>query len=139
LKEQNIETTSGGGYVSNERYAKDFLVNETGRQSGAYLRALTRRESLGDLAVINGITFGRQGHSAKAAAYLELAARLNPRNAAAWSNLIIASKMMAKRPNGPDAKKYLELAAEGSKKLDELGFVHPRDIPQFTAAGRRPT
>jgi len=56
----------------------------------------------------------------------------------AWANLVIANKMMAKQSNGPEAEKYLKMAAKFSKKLSELGFVHPKYIPQFTSA-RRPT
>ena len=137
LKEQNIEATSNGGFVSDDEYAQKFLVSEKGRKSGTYLRTLTHRETTGDLVAVNGITFGQQGDTEKSIAYLRLATRLNPRNAAAWSNLIIAHKIAAKRSNGAEAKRNLDLAAKYSRKLDQLGFVHPKDVPQFTST-RRP-
>jgi hypothetical protein len=43
LKDQNIETTSNGGYVPDGIYVKDFVVSEKGRKSGAYFRTLTYR------------------------------------------------------------------------------------------------
>lgn len=137
LKQQNIEATSNGGYVPDGEYGKDFLVSERGRESGAYLRTLTRRETLSDLAGINGITFIRRRDWEKGVAYLELATKLNPRSDVAWSNLTIAYKRMARHSNGKQAEKYLEMADVGSKKLDELGFVDPETIPQFVS-NRRP-
>lgn len=137
LKEQNIEATSNGGYVSDEAYSKDFLVSQKGRESGAYLRTLTHRELLGDLVAINGISFARQGNRAKAVAYLELATKLNPQNATAWGNLVFAYKMLAKHSDPQNAKKYVEMAVASSKKIDELGFVNPKNIPQ-NASTRRP-
>jgi hypothetical protein len=64
-----------------------------------------------------------------------LATRLNPKLVGAWANLVNANKMMAKRASGPEAKKCLETAAEYSKKLEELGFVYPKDVPQFASTG----
>jgi len=66
FRQQNIEATSGGGYVPDEKYAEDFLVTEMGRKSGAYLRTLTYRELLADLVATNAITFGQQGQLPKA-------------------------------------------------------------------------
>ncbi|MCG3204842.1 MAG: hypothetical protein KCHDKBKB_01559 [Elusimicrobia bacterium] len=137
LKEQNIETTSNGGYVPDEGYAKDFMVSERGRKSGAYLQTLSYRKSLGDLVAVNGIWFGQRGQLSKAITYLEIATKLNPKLAGAWMNLANANRMMAKRSNGAEAEKYLAMAAECSKKLDELGFVHPKDVPQFNSARRQ--
>lgn len=136
LKEQNIETTSNGGYVPDEEYVKDFHVSAKGRKSGAYLRTLSYREMIGDLVAINGITHGRRGLTEKSIVYLTAATKLNPANAAVWNNLIIAHKMMAKRSSEPEAKRNLDLAAKYAKKLDQLGFVHPKDIPQFTSTRR---
>ncbi len=136
LKEQNIETTSNGGYVSDESYARDFKVSQKGRKSGAYLRTLTHRELLGDLVEINAITLGQQGNLSKSIDYLKVATKLNPRLVSAWANLANANKMMAKRSSGLEAERHLEMAKKYSTTLDELGFVHPRDVPQFTSTGR---
>ncbi|MFN0117842.1 MAG: transglutaminase family protein [Elusimicrobiota bacterium] len=128
LKEQNIEATSNGGTVSDEQYSKDFLVSQKGRKSGAYLRTLTHRELLGDLAAINGISFARQKKRSTAVAYLELATKLNPKNVAAWRNLAYAYHILAKHSKDEDAKKYAERIKVITKKLNELGFVDPKDI-----------
>ncbi len=137
LKEQNIETTSNGGYVRDDIYARDFRVSEIGRKSGAYMRTLSYHESLGDLVAINGIQFGELGQLQKAVAYLELAIQFNPKLVGAWMNLANANKLMARRSSERDAKKYLEMADICSKKLAELGFVDPKDVPEV-AAGLRP-
>jgi len=137
LKEQNIETTSRGGYVPDEQYAKDFGVSDRGRASGAYLRTLTRREMLGDLAAINGITFLRRREREKGISYLLLATELNPRNTAAWNNLTRACRRMAGRSTGRSAAHYLEMADAGREKLNELGYVDPKDLPPLIP-NRRP-
>jgi tetratricopeptide (TPR) repeat protein len=85
---------------------------------------------------INGIRFGQQGQLSKAISYLKLATKLNPRHVGAWANLVNVNKMMAKSSNSHEAEKYLKSAEKYSKKLDDLGFVHPKDVPQFTSAGR---
>jgi len=135
-KEQNIEATSGGGYVPNERYVKDFLVSEKGRKSGAYLRTRTRRDMLGQLIGLNGVTSAQRGQLTKAIAAPTCAAQLSPTFVNAWSNLAQAHKTMAKRSSGADAEKHRALAAHSSKKLKDLGFVHPKDVPPISYAGR---
>lgn len=136
LKQQNIEATSNGGYVADERYAKDFLVSKLGRKSGAYLRTLTHRELLGNLVEINAIALGQRGELTKSISYLISATRLNPRLVSAWANLVNAYEIMAKRSSGSEAEKYRQLAEKYSMKLKELGFVHPKDVPQFTSKER---
>lgn len=136
LKEQNIEPTSNGGYVSNEKYIHDFKVSKQGIKSGAYLQNLTVRELLGEFAAINGVTFGRKNKTDQSILYLKLSTEFNPRNVSAWMNLNIAYKIKAKRANKSDLQEYLELAKKASIKMDELGFVNPKNIPQIASARR---
>ncbi len=138
LDQQNIEATSGGAYVSDERYAKEFTVSKLGRDQGTYLRTMTYREFLGELTAINAIRFGQNGQMPRAITYLKLAAELNPRSIGAWANLTSVHRVMANRSNGTEAGKYLALAAKYSKKLDELGFVHPNDVPIAPSMGGAP-
>jgi tetratricopeptide (TPR) repeat protein len=91
---------------------------------------------MGDLVATNAIVYGQRGDLTKAIDYLKAATELNPRLVDAWANLGNAYRMTARRLNSPDAEKYFELSAKCSKKLTELGFVHPNDVPQFTSAGR---
>jgi regulator of sirC expression with transglutaminase-like and TPR domain len=127
--EQNIEATSGGAYVPDERYAKDFRVSEIGRRKGTYLRTMTHRELLGDLVANNAVRYGHQDQMPKAIAYLKAATELNPRDAGAWANSGSAYRAMAKRSSGRDAEKFLDAAAKCDTKLKELGFVAPWDVP----------
>lgn len=136
FKEQNIETTSGGGYVPDAKYARDFLVSERGRRSGAYLRSLTYRELLADLVAINAITFAQRGDLMRAVRYLQRATRLNPRLVDAWANLENAYHTMAKRSSGSDKSTFLSKAATCARKLETLGFVDPKDVPPFSSEGR---
>lgn len=124
FKEQNIEATSGGGYVSDEKYAEDFNVSRRGQMSGAYLRSLTYRELIGDIVATNAIAMGKRKQLSGAISYLKTATKLNPRLAGAWANLANAYKMKAKQTSGVEAEKYLSLAGECVKSQDELGFVH---------------
>lgn len=136
LKEQNIEATSGGGYVPDEQYKKDFRVSDAGIKSGAYLRSLTSREVLGDLAAINGIAFGKRGELAKALIYLQSATQWNPRLVDGWANLAYAANTMAKHLKGTEAVRYQKMAALSKTKCDELGFVHPREVPRLASHRR---
>ncbi len=126
---QNIETTSGGAHVPDEKYAKKFVVNKNGRKSGTYLRTLTHRELLGDLVSTNANRFGRKGQTHKAIMYYKLAIKLNPRCVEAWANLGTSYKMLAKQKKGREAKKHRKMSAKCAKRLDKLGFVHPYDVP----------
>lgn len=136
--EANIETTSGGGFVSDDRYARDFRVSDTGLESGAYLRALTHRESLGDLHEINAITLGRRGRLLEAIEHFDRAVQYNPRLVTAWANLAAAHAMMAKRSSGSVAARHRHLALACRRRRDALGFVHPKDVPQFASRWRDP-
>ena len=133
--EQNIEATSGGAYVTNERYAKDFLVSKTGRRKGTYLRTMTYREFLGSLVGHMAVKHARSENMDKAIAYLTVATKLNSRDVGAWANLVAINRIMAKRSSGSEAKKYFAMAVQCDKKLKELGFVAPWDVPLTPSMG----
>ncbi len=126
---QNIETTSGGAHVPDEKYAKDFSVSKTGHKNGTYLRTSTHRELLGDLVSTNGIRFAQKGQTFKAITYFKVAIKLNPRCVEAWANLRSCYNRVAKNQKGREVKRYRKMAANCTKRLDKLGFVHPYDVP----------
>jgi regulator of sirC expression with transglutaminase-like and TPR domain len=107
---QNIEATSGGAYVPDERYAKDFMVSETGRRKGTYLRTKTYREFLGDLVGHMGVRYGQSGNMANAMTYFTVATKLNPWDVGSWANLVASNRMMAQRTSGTEAEKYFAKA-----------------------------
>jgi regulator of sirC expression with transglutaminase-like and TPR domain len=133
--EQKIEATSGGAFVTDERYAKDFMVSKTGRRKGTYLRTMTYREFLGSLVGHMAVRHAQSGNTDKAIAYLTVATKLNPRDVGAWANLVAINRMMAKRSSGAKAKKYFAMAVQCDKKLKELGFVAPWDVPLTPSMG----
>lgn len=81
LEMQNIETTSGGAYATNEDYIRDMDIPEKAVKTGAYLETMTYRELLGDLIAENGTYWARQKDLMRAIKYFEIAVRLNPKAA----------------------------------------------------------
>ncbi len=133
FKEQNIETTSGGKYFPDEVYVQDFAVGPKGRKSGSYLRTLTYREFLGHIIAANAFVHARRGNGAKALAYLERAARLNPRFADNYVNLAISYRAASKALAGEVAQRYRDKAEAYDEKAKALGYVDAEQI----AIGRK--
>lgn len=78
LKQQNIETTNGGGHGPNSQYKRDLKISPKAIQRGAYLKTLSNKELLGELLAQNAVYWGRQGNNKKALAYAKVAIKLNP-------------------------------------------------------------
>lgn len=78
--EGNIETTSGGRFISDDAYARDFAVSETGRTRGSYLASKTNREFLGQMFAASAFVWSRHGQGWRAIALLETARELDPRS-----------------------------------------------------------
>lgn len=136
FKQQNIETTSGGGYEPDESYAKDFKVSKLARAQGTYLRTMSYRELLAHLVENNGVWIGRHGQLAKAMTYFEVATKLGPKDDGAWWNLGAANKTMARRSTLRSmVEKYQAVADECSRKLRELGSVPPWEVPVLATMG----
>lgn len=51
--EQNIETTNGGSFISNEQYKLDVQIPDKAIENGVYLRTLSKKEYLASLLLIN--------------------------------------------------------------------------------------
>ncbi len=136
LTEQNIEATSGGGYVPDAQYAKDFRVSKKGQKNGAYLRTLSHRELLGDLAAMNAVTFGQDGALNKSIGNFELATKLNPKLVEAWNNLAKLYAVVGKNAAKTESDRFFSQSARCAKERDELGFVSPKSVPQFAENGK---
>ncbi len=78
LKEQNIEASGQGGYISDGEYIKELQISEKGVKSGAYLRPLTNKELLARQVAENAIYWGQHGDIKRAIKYLELAVKASP-------------------------------------------------------------
>ncbi len=125
FKFQNIEATSGGKFISDEAYIRAFSVSEKGLQSGAYLRRLSNRETLGHLLSASAFVFAQKGQFNRAMKYLIKAVELDPRDALSYDNLRLAYEAASNRANGAPKKRYAEQAMMYARKTNELGFVDP--------------
>ena len=126
--EQNIETSSGGKYISDQTYIQNFLVSKRGLKSGSYMRTMTYREFLGKMLAASAAFHGRNGETHKVIAYLEKATQLDPRTAAHYDNLRIVYSDMSEVAPPYLAVAYREKAAQYAQKAKELGFVDPTDV-----------
>lgn len=130
FQEQNVETTSGGKYFTDEHYVKDFSVNERALKSGSYMKTMTYREFLGHILVTSTFAMRRDGH--KTLAYLERGAKLHPNFADFHLGLSEGYIAKSKIVNGDLAKKLRDKSQYHAVKATELGYVSQAEI----AAGR---
>lgn len=133
FKEQNIETTSGGKYFSDDMYAEDFAIGFKGRASGSYLRTLSYREFIGEIVAANAYFYAQRGNIRKSIRYFELAVKLDPRFADHYSNLASVYQRLSKSLSGEAAMRYQVKAQQAAEKAKELGFVSDKAI----ALGRK--
>jgi hypothetical protein len=95
--EQNIEVTSGGGYVPDKKYIEDFAIPKEALQSGAYLRTLTKKEYLAELIENNALWYKLKSTDSseafdganfqKAEDYLNMAINLDTTNVGVMWNM----------------------------------------------------
>jgi hypothetical protein len=130
FKEQNIETTSGGKYFTDEEYTKDFSVNARAQKSGTYLRTMTYREFLSHILLSSTFALRKDGH--KTLTYLEAASRLHPNFADFHQSLSEGYLAKSKIVNGNLATALREKSQYHAGKAKELGYVSQSEI----AAGR---
>lgn len=126
LKQQNIETTGGGGYVPDGEYTEVFQISQRSIEAGAYLRTMTYREFLGDLITYNAVYWGKQGNHPRAIRYLKKAVELNPRSADTYKLLGISYQLYGKvypylMPN--DRAVAMQMAKQYFDKANELGVT----------------
>ena len=75
----NIETTTNGRMISDEKYIEDFLIPPQSISSGAYMKRLTYKEYLSELIMVNAIEhFFRRNKIKKGLKYIDLAIKIRP-------------------------------------------------------------
>jgi len=126
FKQQNIEATGGGGYVSDDEYTHVFQISKRSIEAGAYLRTMTYREFLGDLITYNAVYWGKQGNHPRAIRYLKKAVELNPRSADTFKLLGISYELYGKTypylmPN--DRVVAIQMVKQYFDKANELGVT----------------
>jgi len=123
LEEQNIEASSNGGYISDEKYIKDLQISERGIKSGAYLKTLSNKEYLALLIAENAIYWGKHGDINRAIKYLEYSVKLYPHSPEINDNLGIAYLDYSKKFKGEEAKRYAAKSQFYQKQAIELGLA----------------
>jgi hypothetical protein len=69
LKDKNIESTCGGGFISDERYIDDVNIPEKPIKNGVYLRTLSKKEYIASMMMNNARYFREQKNDLKKAIY----------------------------------------------------------------------
>lgn len=88
LKQNNIEATLGGGYLSDKRYISDAAIPQKAIKNGVYLRTLSKKEYLAALLLNNARHFHeREDSLAKAIYYTQFAISLDSTLSAGHWNL----------------------------------------------------
>lgn len=123
LKMQNIETTGGGGYVSDEEYTEVLQISQQSIKNGAYLKTMTYREFLAILVADNGVYWGMRGDIAKTIRYMEKALKAYPRSADIAKALGNAYQIYSRSHSGRTAAECRARAAFYFKKADDLGVT----------------
>jgi len=96
FKENNIETTSGGGFIYDLDYAMDTGIPKKAIDNGVYLRTLSNKEYIGRLLTINAFFHYEDGEIEKAISYLGAATKLDTTCSDAFWNLGISYSMKAR-------------------------------------------
>lgn len=84
--QQNIETTNGGGYISDNQYKEDVLIPEDAIKNGVYLRTLSKKEYISSLLLINANEYIKQREIEKAKHYFQLAIEYDSTFSSAYWN-----------------------------------------------------
>lgn len=97
FKEDNIEVTGNGAYVSNEEFIRDMEIPQRGVDSGTYLETMTYRQLLGDLISTNGLywAFDKKDYY-RGIEYMEIGLKLNPKYAEMYRGLANAYHNLAR-------------------------------------------
>lgn len=83
---QNIETTNGGGFISDKQYKEDVLIPDKAIKNGVYLRTLSKKEYIASLLLINANEYIKQKEIEKAKYYFQLAIKYDSTFSSAYWN-----------------------------------------------------
>ncbi|MBU8896767.1 transglutaminase-like domain-containing protein [Corallococcus sp. M34] len=134
----NIEATSGGGEVDDERIILDLEVPKEARSSGSMMRSLAKRELLGALIAEAAARLMKDWNIGLAARLSELTLTVHPRSVTANWNLALAHNYLAAMQvsvrgtdtNGPPlkaarAREATRLALSYAQITTRLGAPRP--------------
>ena len=84
--QQNIETTNGGSFISDEQYKIDVQIPDRAIENGVYLRTLSKKEYLASLLLVNANQYLENNNVEKAKKYLEIAIQYDSTLSSAYWN-----------------------------------------------------
>lgn len=88
--DQNIETTNGGSFISNEQYKLDVQIPDKAIENGVYLRTLSKKEYLASLLLVNAAQHLENDNIETAKKYLKLAIKYDfTLSSACWNYALI--------------------------------------------------
>ena len=127
----NIETTTNGRMISDEKYIEDFLIPPQSISSGAYMKRLTYKEYLSELIMVNAIEhFFRRNKTEKGLQYIDLAIKIRPSTPELYQvkgkmNLDLYNKYQ-REGKLTKSNKYLSISNKMRREVKRLGYVHLR-------------
>ncbi|MGD9487181.1 MAG: transglutaminase family protein [Calditrichaceae bacterium] len=84
--QQNIETTNGGSFISDEQYKLDVQIPDKAIENGVYLRTLSKKEYLASLLLINANQHLENNNIEIAKNYFRIAIRYDSTLSSAYWN-----------------------------------------------------
>jgi len=134
--QENIETTSGGGYFPDDEYIKSVNMPKNAIENGVYLRTLTKKEYLASLLITNANEYLSQGNVEKAKRYYELAIKYDPTlSIAHWNYGLIhlaEARQLEERMYSEKQSEFLVyLATDKAKSQNELVNQNPKKFEKF--------
>ncbi len=95
--EQNIETTNGGSFISNDQYKLDVEIPNKAIENGVYLRTLSKKEYLASLLLINANQHLEDNNIARAKKYLRIAIQYDSTFSSAYWNYALIHFVEARK------------------------------------------
>ncbi len=122
--QQNIETTNGGSFISDEQYKLDVQIPDKAIKNGVYLRTLSKKEYLASLLLINANQHLESNNIETAKKYLRISIQYDSTlSSAYWNYALIhfaeARKLEEELYNEQLAEiAFLEIQAMNKKSQD---------------------
>lgn len=131
--QQNIETTNGGSFISDEQYKLDVQIPDKAIENGVYLRTLSKKEYLASLLLVNANQHLENNNVETAKKYFKIAIQYDSTfSSAYWNYALIyfaeARKLEEELYYEQQAEiVYYELQAMNQKNQD-INPVHNKTI-----------
>lgn len=95
--QQNIETTNGGSFISDQQYKLDVQIPDKAIENGVYLRTLSKKEYLASLLLINANQHLENNNVETAKKYLRIAIQYDSTLSSAYWNFALINFAEARK------------------------------------------